>query len=313
MAKQININSLEPGTVLMVRGKILFSRVRSQIAGPELDKVNERNRQFGRPIIERAHTKLDLKECYILAKDPQNLTLAEKFIQERLFKSTKHPEYGFCYTALNKGKFLPNICYPIPGTLEMQQYEPEEIKGELDADLDVTCYLRIYKGNPNNGLTLDTICVNEPIRFYSFDGANALASAGIIMRPSSAGREVAVPRETAASAPQAPAANTGMPIMPPVGGDPYAAAPQTYAQPPVGQPPVMNPYTTAQPAGMAPNNFAGMNPPQEAYQQPATTTAPNPQDIPFTAASQPAVGTPAPGGIRYDAAAAENPQNRNYG
>lgn len=235
MSKQININSLEVGTIIKVRGKVAFSRVRSQIAGEELKKVNDRNRQYGRPVVESAHTKLDMKLCTVLCQDPNNLTLAERFIQERLYQSQKHPENGFCYQAMNKGKFLPQICEPVPGTNppEMRQFEPEEIKGELANDLDVTVFLRVFKGNPNNGLSLDFICVNEPIRFYTPGNADALAKAGIIMRPSSAGKELAAPPAAGTSVRTQPeetqATGYGAPQGPASQADAYTARPEQAA------------------------------------------------------------------------------------
>ena len=124
MAKQININSLEAGTIIKVRGQVAYSRIRSQIAGEELRRQNDRDRQAGRPITESAHTKLDLKNCQVLCNDPNNMSLAEKFILERLYTSQKHPENGYCYRAMNKGKYLPQICFRAADNPNvMQQFE----------------------------------------------------------------------------------------------------------------------------------------------------------------------------------------------
>lgn len=230
MAKQININSLEAGTIIKVRGQVAYSRIRSQIAGEELRRQNDRDRQAGRPITESAHTKLDLKNCQVLCNDPNNMSLAEKFILERLYTSQKHPENGYCYRAMNKGKYLPQICFRAADNPNvMQQFESADIKGELANDLLVTVYMRVFKANPNNGLSLDYVCVEEPIRFYTPDGANALAAAGIILRPSSAGRELAAPGTDNADAGAAHAAEQhtagyGEPKPTAAGSNPYSAS-----------------------------------------------------------------------------------------
>lgn len=317
--KQININSLEAGTIIKVRGKVAFSRIRTQIAGEELRKQNDRDRQAGRPITEAAHTKLDMKNCQVLCNDPNNLTLAEKFIQERLYLSNKHPENGYCYRAMNKGKYLPQLCYKVPGSNPpiMQQFEPEEIKGELANDLLVTAYMKVFKGTPNNGLSLDYVCVEEPIRFYQPDGANALAAAGIILRPSSAGRELATPGNgTTASASQAdtqPSTGYGEPLPVATGSNPYSAAGGT-------------PYSTAgtaataqAQAGFLPYGQTMAQQPQSAVQQATQqANAGGPVAASAVAAAsdfeQNMNAPQQPQGIRYEATDVQGTAStRNYG
>lgn len=248
MAKTINLSSVEPGTIIQVRGKVAFSRIRSQIKDEELRRTNERNQQQGRLAIDKPHTKLSLKQCTLIVKDPNNLTMGERYVQERMFLSNKHPENGYCYEGLNKGKFLPVVARRIPeDPTAIQQYEPSELLGELANDLDVTILMRVFESKPNNGITLDTVIVNEPIRFYQGGAATSLAAAGLTLRPSSAGREVA-----------ATAINNG----------PHATEDNTASATPVSRPEAgTDPYSSdstpfgAGTTAAGANGFTGMNAP----------------------------------------------------
>ena len=304
MAKTISLSSVAPGTIIQVRGKVAFSRIRSQIKDEELRRANERNVQQGRLAIDKAHTKLSLKQCTLIANDPNNLTIGEKYVWERMFTSQKHPENGYCYEGLNKGKFLPVVAHRIEGhPNEIQQYEPSELLGELANDLDVTILMRVFESKPNNGITLDTVIVNEPIRFYQGGAATSLAAAGLTLRPSSAGREIAASATSNAPHATEDAAETSeaTPVSRPESGtDPYssgAAAGQPFSA------------GTGTPVAGA-NGFTGMNAPvsgQTAAPVANTQAAQEQQAVPVAAAGADASAYAAGG-----AAPVQKPQGIRY-
>lgn len=266
MAKQISLSSVPPGTIIQVRGKVAFSRIRSQIKDEELKRTNERNQQQGRLAIDKPHTKLSLKQCTLIVKDPNNLTVGEQYVQERMFLSQKHPENGYCYEGLNKGKFLPVVARRVPEDPNtIQQYEPSELLGELANDLDVTILMRVFESKPNNGITLDTVIVNEPIRFYQGGAQTSLAAAGLTLRPSAAGREMAATATSNAPHATEDTNTAAEPVSrPQAGSDPYSSG-NTETQP-------FGAGANTPVAGA--NGFIGMNMPvsEQAGTAAATTT-----------------------------------------
>jgi hypothetical protein len=298
MAKTINLSSVEPGTIIQVRGKVAFSRVRSQIKDDELRRTNERNRLNGRLEIDKAHTKLSLKNCTLVVKDPNNLTMGERYVQERMFLSQKHPENGYCYEGLNKGKYLPVIAHRVPDDpTAIQQYEPSELLGELANDLDVTVLMRVFASKPNNGITLDTIIVNEPIRFYQGGAATSLANAGLTLRASSAGRELAA---SAVSNGPVPSESAGdAPVTTPV------------QAPPAGS----DPYSSGNAAVQGANGFTGMNAPQsQAVNSNTPPVSANSANVTETVATAPvAAPVAANPDAAYDRNATANGQQSEEG
>lgn len=299
MEKTIKLSSVQPGTIIQIRGKVAFSRIRSQIKDAELERTNERNKQQGRLTIDKPHTKLSLKNCTLIVNDPNNLNMGEKYVQERMYLSTKHPENGYCYEGMNKGKYLPVVAKRVPGSpTELQQYEPSELLGELANDLDVTILMRIFESKPNNGITLDTVIVEEDIKFYQGGASTSLAAAGLTLRPSSAGREVAATAVATGNVPSegdTQPQDTAQPVSrPEAGTDPYSSG--TAGTQPFGTQ-----------MGNIPNGFTGMNAPA-TQPGPATQAAPVQSPGPVAAAANTASNTGAtattqpqqqPQGIRY--------------
>jgi hypothetical protein len=277
----ISNNQLRPDATIWVRGHLTYSRVTKQIAGAELQADIQRKRQNNRIPIEKPYTTATICDAQVLFQNPQAPTIEEKFIEERLYTSTKNP--GYNYTAVNKGNKLPYIGY-----LEGNQFRQIAPEGELDNGLDVTLIIRVFKGNPQNGTTLDAIILNEPVRYYSSSGLG-LAERGIVL--------VSVPGYDNSAAAHA--------------GDNTVAAPEadtlgTPAQTPIAQTPVnSNPYSSAPQASAPVGSY-----------NPAAAQAPQPVAQPQANMYNPAQATPAPtptnipagqsGGIRY------NPADRQY-
>lgn len=172
--RTVNSNDLTPGKLFAVRGKLGYSRLTSQIDGDELRKDITRRRQKGWMPIERPYTTATINGAEVICADPNNLTPEERYAVESLYVSTASRNQGeFSFTANNKGNSLPYIAVSRPDDPSVaDQIQPD---GELASGLDVTLIMRVFKGKPNNGVSLDGVIVNEPIRYYN----NAQAGAGL--------------------------------------------------------------------------------------------------------------------------------------
>ena len=174
----------------------------------------------------------------------------------------------------------------------------DEIHGELDNGLLVTMVMRIYNsGKPNKGITLDTIIVNEPIRFYQGGAAANLEKYGLTVNLQPNRQQAAAPAQAAPAmggpqpaypaqapmqqpmqAPQAPAPGVvpnnvgygytpGMDTMPFGQGQAPAAAPANPYGNPYGVPagaPAAAPAAAPNPNG-APGIMYDPNAPERAY------------------------------------------------
>lgn len=172
--RTVNSNDLTPGKLFAVRGKLGYSRLTSQIDGDELRKDITRRRQKGWMPIERPYTTATINGAEVICADANNLTPEERYAVESLYVSTASRNQGeFSFTANNKGNSLPYIAVSRPDDPSVaDQIQPD---GELASGLDVTLIMRVFKGKPNNGVSLDGVIVNEPIRYYN----NAQAGAGL--------------------------------------------------------------------------------------------------------------------------------------
>lgn len=235
----VNLNQLAPNATVLVRGKLAYSRLAKQIDGEELQKDMQRRQQKGWIPIEKPYTTATINNAQVIYANPQQKTPVEIYVEEHFYQSRSQHAQGWSYTANNKGKNLPYIC-EMKGNNAMQVI-PE---GELANGLDVTLVLRVFKGKPNNGLSLDGVIVNEPIRYYNGGNAGAgLANLGITFVPAAA------PAAAPASAPVTESVEPAAPVQAP------ATAPANFPADdnPFGGPvsaPVGNPYATQPAAGM---------------------------------------------------------------
>lgn len=274
----INNNQLRPDQTIWVRGKLTYSRVTKQIAGAELEADIKRKQQNNRIPIDKPYTTATICDAQVLYQNPNAPTIEEKFIEERLYTSTKNP--GYNYTAVNKGNRLPYI-----GNLEGNRFIQIAPEGELDNGLDVTLIIRVFKGSPQNGTTLDGIILNEPVRYYSSSGLG-LAERGIVMvaAPGYDNSAAAHANDNTVAAPEAD--TLGTPTQAPIN--------QTPANP--------NPYMNQAPVNSYNPAAAPAPQPVAQPQAPAGMYNPVPNNIPQ---GQP-VAQPQAQGIRY------NPADRQY-
>ena len=259
---QVSANQLTPGTTVVIRGQLTFSRLAKLVEGAELARADAQRVQNGMQAIGVPHTSVNLAHAEVVYADPANPTAEEIFVNERRFISRKHPDNGQSYSIDNKSTKLP-----IVGTRNARnEVEQVILESDLAAGLQVTLVLRVYKPKnySNCGLSLDLVVVEEPIRYYNPGvDQNELAARGIIFAAPPkqiSGAESPAAQSAGAVSQQAYTnglppntdPNTGLPAPAPAS---VAAVPAT--------PPVMQQAPAAQPVQQLP-----------VVQQPAPVAAP---------------------------------------
>lgn len=221
MSKTISVNSLEPDSTYLVRGKITFSRVSRQTTDDERAKANSQRKHP----IDKNYTTVSICNAQILAKNPNDPTLAERYAAECLYQSSSPDNPGNNFTAMNKSHNLPRVAVVDPNS--PNTYNEIALEGELAAGLDVTLVMRVFKGAGNNGVSLDRVLVNEPIRYYQgFDKtvAEKLSDFGITYNTMPKTQQTAQPQAQPQTQPAAPSAfaTVGAPAAP-VAGNPFTS------------------------------------------------------------------------------------------
>ena len=181
MARTVSHNQLTPGSVFFVRGQVGFSRITRHTTDEERDKDNLRRMHK----IDRNYTTISVYNAQVLAKDPANPTLEEIYGLESCYNSSRNAEYpGLNYTGMNKSKFLPKVgligegCDPN----NHPSYDEIQLSGELAKGTDVTLVLRVFTGQGNNGVALDTVLINtHDFQYYGNNNnvVSALADYGV--------------------------------------------------------------------------------------------------------------------------------------
>lgn len=175
--KTIQNNQLTPGAFYYVQGKVAFSRVGRPTNETELENYNK-GRQYQ---IKNPFTQLTIYDAKVLFADAKKPTLEEQYAQECLYRSSKKEYTGDCFNGINKTKNLPAVRVKNESTGE---YDIFEMAGkELAQGLDVVVGMRVFKGNGNNGVSLDHILVMGDIKFRQTDNAaakSALERFGIV-------------------------------------------------------------------------------------------------------------------------------------
>lgn len=167
--EKIKLNSLTANTTFLVRGKIAFSRLARQTTDEEREKNNQERKAKNRNAIDitKNYTSITLVNAQVLPKNPAAPTLEEQYAAQSCYKSSNAEKYpGWNFTAMNKSSKLPQIGVVKPD--DEKTYTPISLDGkELASGLDVTAVCRVFDGkNGNKGVSLDSVLVNEPIRYY---------------------------------------------------------------------------------------------------------------------------------------------------
>lgn len=296
--RTISDNQLTENKFVLVRGRVKFCRLIKRIEGEELEKDKVRKTQIGMSPVTVPYTTIEITNPRIVPLSPDGqLSIEEQYVQERFWKSNNDPANGPLHYSINNKSPFPNQFYQAkPGqpTVGDQIYPT----AELANDLDVILVLRVFqpKNYPRKGLTLHSVILQEPIRYYVGANNAALAAAGVILNSApkpETEQHAAAPADTAEAAPAAQ-------VSAPAPGTAFATAPaQTPAQavhdaPPVGAAPA--PWTCPNCGTLVAANmqFCGSCGTKKADAQPATMGGGNP----YAAEAQAADAGHS--GIRYD-------------
>lgn len=256
MPRSITNKQINPNELVVVKGKLNYSRLAKQIAGEALAQEDARRRQHGRPTMGRPFTTITIDQAQIVPKNPSQLTPTEIYVQESFYTSeSARSQGGMSYTANNKSRFLPHI-----GLMDMNTGMINEIKldGELDSGLDVIIVMRSFAGQQgNNGVSLDWVITNE-LRYYarggSIDSILGLIGAAGVKTIASEPKTI----ESGASVPSVSpdAFDNDLPFKEP---EPVqtASAPVMGSNPFSSNQPVAQPFGTQQPAIASPFNNGG--------------------------------------------------------
>lgn len=182
--RTISTQSLTPGTLFCVRGKLTYGRLAKQIDGEELEKDKQRRAMRGMRPIERPYTSATITDAYVAIPQSRkdNPTLEERYAQESLYTSHANGAQGFNFSAVNRGNRLPWVGVRDPQ--DPMKIEQISLPSELASGMDVTLVMRVFQGKPNKGVTLDGVILNEAPRYYaSSDPTASLSALGITFIP----------------------------------------------------------------------------------------------------------------------------------
>lgn len=172
---QIDAENISENRTILVQGKAIFTRISRVIEGQNLAISDRRRVERGMRPIGRPHTEITIANVNVRYGDPQNPTLEEQYIQERLYIPKNHPERGLSYSITNKSDRLPQV---FKRTADGQRYEQvNPLLGELAEDVPVTLVLRTYKPNgyEKRGVALDKVLIEESeVRYYNNSGLEDL-------------------------------------------------------------------------------------------------------------------------------------------
>lgn len=164
----ITNKDIVPGELVVVKGKLNFSRLAKQVAGDDLIKDDQRRVQRGMSPIGRPYTSATIDQAVVLPKVNGQLSVTEQYLQNRFYTSKSTKGFGgMSYTAMNKSPHLPHI-----GLFDQKtgQIDEIELERDLDSGLDVVLVMRSFAGKQgNNGVSLDWVIIPE-LRYYGGSG-----------------------------------------------------------------------------------------------------------------------------------------------
>jgi len=161
-AKTITTNQLNPGATYLVRGKVGFCRITRHTTDEERERAN---RMRTHPI-DRNYTTVTIYNAAVICRNPQNPTIEEQYANECLYLSSSPNYPGKNFNGINKSNRLPSVAVT-DGPSNPGNYNWITPESELAPGLDVTLVMRVFTGKGRNGVSLDTVLINEnPVRYY---------------------------------------------------------------------------------------------------------------------------------------------------
>lgn len=170
--KTISNSQLTPGIFVYVRGKVGFSRIGRQTNEAELAQYNQgRKFQQKTPI-----TQLTIYDAEVLCTNPNTPTIEEQYVMESLYTSSKKEYTGKSYNPVNKTRNLPAV--KVQSATDSKKYDDYDLRGrELAQGTEVVVGMRTFKGDGNNGISLDHVIVMGELKLRSTGDNGAAKSA----------------------------------------------------------------------------------------------------------------------------------------
>lgn len=186
--KTINKEDIPANEFVQITGYITYNRICSQIQGKELEDNKIRAVQQKRLPPKGPYTTITLRDCTVLQKDPNAMTVFERYLVENLYVS-KNPElaakgYVNMFTAKNATKDLPKV--GVRDANNHNQITGIILDKDLAQDLKVTVIVKSYRAKANNKMNygLETVILEEPLRYNTFETpAQILAQLGVTFTP----------------------------------------------------------------------------------------------------------------------------------
>ena len=224
--RTVHNSQLKPGSIILVRGHVGFSRISRQTTNEERIKDNQRRTHQ----IEKNYTTITIYNAQVMARNPQAPTPEEIYALESCYTSSSQDYPGNNFTGINKSAFLPKVGVLAQGGNpdNHPSYDEITLEGELQKGTDVTLLLRVFAGQGgNNGVSLDTILINQSDFQYYGNSAHvteAMNAFGINFNAKS-------PAERAADQAMMQTPTAGAPANTAAMTQPQAQAPQADSNP----------------------------------------------------------------------------------
>lgn len=198
----VSASQLRPNEIIVVRGKVSFSRLARVIEGEALaERIKNSKSQYPTTV---PHTTISLFDAQVIPANPAAPTPEEIYVSEKFYTIKSGDNAGKTGFGLdNKGTFLPIVLEQDPDN--PGQYRQLVLPQDLATGVDVTLVLNVFaSGYSNKGIGIQQVVLNEPVRYYASGiDTNQLAARGIIVNGPIA--PVASADSPAAQAPAAPA------------------------------------------------------------------------------------------------------------
>lgn len=239
MPRTVQGSQLQEGAHILVRGNVEFCRLLTRLEGEELENDKKRRIAKGMVPVDKPYTTITISNARIVPMNPGAKSVEETYVEERFYKRMGDPQDAPWHYSIDNKSPYPNMFYQaVEGkTTEGDQIIPE---AELAVGLDVILLLRVFKTRnfANKGLALQSIILQEPIRYYVGANSKDLQDAGVILRnmPGYTGRAANAQNAQAAPAADNAAAASAAPAAQPVsapapGTNAFATSDQAPAQP----------------------------------------------------------------------------------
>ena len=199
--QKISTNDITPGAIAYVRGKVAYSRIATMYTQEEVEEraVRDRARGLTNPPT-KPFSEITLKDVKIEIIGEQNAVFND-YLQNQKFYVTKNEPNTPHYSIRNKGNRVPNV-FQKTGENTLQKMTLED---ELARDMDVTLMLNCYSSKKgfNNGIGLQCVILNEPVRYFSSAGSTSeLGKAGFNILPEVESETAEPTNETPAEQPE---------------------------------------------------------------------------------------------------------------